>query len=130
MRRPTRLATVFALFAGLLFAGTALCATLSTNKTAAPPKYLLTVTGSGFGASEAVDVFFDTADMALAFTNGSGAFSVQFRIPAEAVPGEHYITALGRKSGNGKQKVMTVRTDWLQFRFGARHAGVRKLCWG
>lgn len=115
---------VFTLLAGLLFADSALAATLSTNQAAPPPKYLLTVTGSGFGAQEAVDVFLDTTDMALAFTSGSGAFSVQFRIPAEAVPGSHYITALGRKSGRGKQKVITVRTDWLQFRFSAGHAGV------
>src|SRR5262245_21882554 len=42
---------------------------------AGPPTQAVTVSGGGFGASERVDVYFDTTDEALASTNASGHFS-------------------------------------------------------
>jgi len=53
------------------------------------------VSGTAFGAFKAVGIYFDTSDEALAATNGHGAFSgIPIRVPASAVPGTHYITAL------------------------------------
>src|SRR5262245_64869942 len=65
-----------------------------------PPTSTLRVSGTGFGAHRAVDIFFDTTDEALAATNGKGAFSrITIRVPASAVPGKHHITAVQRHSG-------------------------------
>jgi outer membrane protein assembly factor BamB len=88
-----------------------------------PPTSTVKVVGSGFGVTEAVDVYFDTTDMVLASTDGTGAFSIGFRAPSSAQPGTHYVTAIGRNSHLSAQKVFTVRTDWTQFRDGARHLG-------
>src|SRR5215813_13352253 len=53
-----------------------------------PPTSTVRVSGTGFGAYRAVDIFFGTTDEALAATNGNGAFSgIQIRVPASAPPG-------------------------------------------
>jgi outer membrane protein assembly factor BamB len=88
-----------------------------------PPTSTVKVVGSGFGVTEAVDVYFDTTDMALASTDGTGAFSIGFRAPSSAQPGTHYVTAIGRTSHLSAQRVFSVRTDWAQFQDGARHLG-------
>jgi hypothetical protein len=49
----------------------------------------------GFRASTAVDIYFDTTDMALAITSGTGAFSgIGIQVPASAVPGTHWVTGV------------------------------------
>ena len=61
------------------------------------PSSTVTVSGSGFGALEAVDVYFDTTDEALTVTSATGAFhGVKVSVPASAVPGTHWVTAAGR----------------------------------
>src|ERR1019366_4320747 len=42
---------------------------------AGPPTTNLSVSGSGFPASTAIDIYFDTTDLALTVTNSSGSFS-------------------------------------------------------
>ena len=79
------------------------------------------VSGSGFGASEAVDIYFDTTDILLTVTTPAGKIGLHsFSVPADALPGQHWITAIGRESGDAAQRPFTVETDWVQRGFGAR----------
>jgi putative pyrroloquinoline-quinone-binding quinoprotein len=60
-----------------------------------------------------VDINFDTTDEALVSTSGSGAFSgIKVRVPASAVPGRHYVTAVQRHSGRSAQARFLVNTNW------------------
>ena len=84
------------------------------------PQLGINVSGSGFAAKEAIDIYFDTTDEVLTVSDGTGAFSnVPLIIPAAATPGVHWITAIGRKDGTAFQATFNVRTDWSQFRFTA-----------
>jgi outer membrane protein assembly factor BamB len=92
--------------------------------TSGPPTGTVTVSGSGFGAAEAVDVYFDTTDEALTVTSATGAFSgVKVSVPASAVPGAHWVTAAGRHSGLAAQAKFTVNTNWSQYRYSSLHKG-------
>jgi hypothetical protein len=89
-----------------------------------PPASTVTVSGARFGASEAVDIYFDTTDEALVTTKARGAFSgITITVPASAAPGTHWITAVGRHSGQAAQAAFTVSTDWAQFNNGPSHRG-------
>ena len=89
-----------------------------------PPTTPTTVSGTGFGASEVVDVYFETTDMRLATTNASGAFTTSIRVPSTAAPGTNWVTAEGRASHLAAQAPFTVNTNWLSFRDGPTHSGV------
>jgi len=91
--------------------------------TAAPPGTTVTVTGSQFGISEAVDIYFDTAEQALTTTDAAGAFSASITIPANASYETHWITAVGRHSGLAAQTPLLVSSNWAQFRRGVYHQG-------
>jgi outer membrane protein assembly factor BamB len=92
-----------------------------------PPTSTVRVSGTGFGAHRAVDIYFDTTDKALASTNGNGAFSgIRVRVPASAVPGTHYITAVQRHSGRSAQARFLVNTNWSQFHYSAAHTGFNR----
>ncbi len=97
--------------------------TIVASPSTGPPGKMLTVSGSNFGASETVDVYFDTADMVLASTGATGSFSTTLSVPAWAAPGTHWITADGRRSGLSAQTSFLVQTDWAQFRGGPKHRG-------
>jgi len=91
---------------------------------AGPPTSSVSVSGTNFGRSEAVDIYFDTADEALAATNGQGQFSgISIQVPAGAVPGTHWVTAIGRHSGLSAQTSFLVQTDWAQYRNIPKHTG-------
>jgi len=120
--------------AGLVAVGVPAAAARAAGATAAPhvrlsphsgpPTSTVRVSGAGFGAYRAVDIYFDTTDKALAATNGNGAFSgIQVRVPASAVPGTHYITAVQRHSGRSAQARFLVNTNWAQFGYSASHTG-------
>jgi outer membrane protein assembly factor BamB len=85
------------------------------------PNLPVTVSGSGFGASEAVDVYVDTVDTLLAVSSATGTIKATVTMPASAQPGSHYITAIGRKSGDAAQTVFKVSTNWIESGFGAAH---------
>jgi outer membrane protein assembly factor BamB len=90
----------------------------------APPTDKVTVDGTGFAADEAVDIYFDTTDLALAATGSGGAFTgIRLTIPASATPGAHWISGVGRRSGLAAQTSFLVRTDWPQFLGGPEHHG-------
>jgi hypothetical protein len=87
-----------------------------------PPSTSTNVSGTGFGANEIVDIYFDTTDEELAVTNGSGAFAATpIPIPASALPGLHWITAGGRHSGLGAQTKFSVLTNWAQLGYGSQN---------
>ena len=88
---------------------------------AAPPGFTVTVSGSGLGIYEAVDVYFDATDEALTVTDGTGAFSTSITIPSNASYQTHWVTAVGRHSGLAAQTPFVVSSNWPQFRRGAYH---------
>jgi len=89
-----------------------------------PPTSLLKVAGSGFQPGESVDVYFDSADVGRVSANGSGGLpQTGVYIPTPAVPGQHWITAVGRTSAAAAQIPVTVRTDWAQASFDSSHQG-------
>jgi hypothetical protein len=73
--------------------------------------------GMGFGPNEQVEVDFDATTVAMATTNGGGKFSTIFRVPANAIPGDHIVTAVGAPSGLRDRAKFTVTTYWLGFHF-------------
>jgi len=86
----------------------------ATNHPAATGK----VSGSGFAAGEAVDVYWDKKDILLVVTNSTGSFAGRkFQVPAGAAPGRHWVTAIGRQSGDSVQTAFTVSTTWAEFGF-------------
>jgi outer membrane protein assembly factor BamB len=94
------------------------------SPTTGPPTSTVTVSGSGFGDLEAVDVYFDTTDEALTVTTAAGTFKgVTLTVPASAVPGAHWLTAVGRHSGLAAQAQFTVNTNWTQYRYSSLHKG-------
>jgi hypothetical protein len=62
------------------------------------------VSGTGFTVFAAIDIYFDTTDVALAIANGSGPFSnIAIQVPASALPGTHWVSAVMRYDGRGAQ---------------------------
>src|SRR5690348_15458968 len=77
------------------------------------PKFTTSVSGSGFGANQGVDIYFDTTDLILDVTDASGKFGPdKLTIPAGALPGSHWITAIGRRDGDAAHKAFNVTTLW------------------
>ena len=91
-----------------------------------PPTTIVTVTGAGFGADEAVDIYFGTADEALASISGAGNVvpGIAVQVPATAAPGTAYLTAVGRHSGLSAQAPFLVSTSWAQYRYSCKREGV------
>lgn len=92
---------------------------VKTTPTSQHPTAAITVSGRAFGNIEAVDVYFDSVDTLLLVSSATGTFSGSVIIPATASPGQHYITAIGRKSGDTAQAAFTVTTPWAELGFGA-----------
>ena len=66
-----------------------------------------------------IDVYIDTTDVAVTIAT-AGAFSIVVQIPAAAIPGNHFVTAVVRTSGIGSQKAFLVQTNWAQQGFTAK----------
>jgi len=91
---------------------------------AARPGTTISVSGSDFSPTEAVDLYFDTTDISLAVTDDSGSFSTSLTIPMKASYAIHWITAVGRQSGLAAQVTFQViRAGWPEFRHDAGHSG-------
>ncbi len=87
------------------------------------PNLPVTISGSSFGHSEAIDIYVDTVDTMLLVSTATGTFSGSAIIPALAQPGKHYFTAVGRHSGDAAQAAFSVTTPWTEQGFGAAHLG-------
>lgn len=111
-----------AMLAGAPMAAAAVTATLTPI--AGPPTTSVTISGSGFPASTAVNIYFDTTNLALAVSNSTGAFSIGILVPSSAVPGTHWVTAVALgSSGTAAQAPYVVRTNWAQFHYSPLHRG-------
>lgn len=49
---------------------------------------------------------------------------IAISVPAKAIPGRHWISAKGHRSGQIVQEPFTVRTNWPQFRYSNQHTGL------
>ena len=90
----------------------------------AHPTQVVTVNGSGFADSEAVDVYFDTTDTLLLVSSATGTLTGSVSIPASALPGQHSFTAIGRHSGASAQHALSVSTPWTQLGYGAANNSI------
>jgi outer membrane protein assembly factor BamB len=95
----------------------------SIAPTVGPPTTATTFAYAGFGAHEAVDVYFDTTDVALSSANHAGDGSVSLTIPASGAPGTHWITAVGRHTGDSAQSSFLVQENWAQEGDAPAHHG-------
>src|SRR5437868_10090291 len=114
-------------FAGFLAA----LALYASSADAAPPALVVPlsghpsasigITGHGFGASEAIDIYFDTTDEMLVVSTPTGAIARHnLSVPSAALPGVHWVTAIGRRDGNAAQRAFTVSTNWAEHGFDQR----------
>jgi outer membrane protein assembly factor BamB len=89
------------------------------------PPTVFQVSGSGFPDSIAVNIYFDTTDVALAVTTSTGTFSgINVNVPTTAVPGTHWVTAVAEgTSGTAAQASFTVQTNYTQFHYSPLHRG-------
>ena len=115
-------------FAQATFTVTTTTPTIVVSPSTGPPGSAVNVSGTGFGPSERVDLYFDTTDLALAETGAAGSFGpVSITVPGSAVPGTHTVSAEGRQSGAFAQASFTVNTNWTQFRYSALHKGANPV---
>jgi len=102
--------------------------------TQGPPTTYVLVQGAGFDPLTVIDVYFDGAKLASTTTDKNGSFGngvvtatgatfTRLQVPADAVPGQHTITAQERVGQKSAEKSFLVQTDWPQFRFDAQHSG-------
>jgi outer membrane protein assembly factor BamB len=81
-----------------------------------PPGSAVTVTGTGFAASDAVNLYAGTTDQALVITSSAGSFSYPgFTIPSAAQPGSFWVSAVGSGSGDAAQTAFDVQSSWPEF---------------
>jgi outer membrane protein assembly factor BamB len=98
--------------AGLCFSQPA----ISLSSSGGPPTTSLRVSGSGFAPYAKIDIYFDTRDEAVATANGSGSFlKIAISVPASALPGTHWVSAVERLGHTRARAKFLVRTDWRQF---------------
>jgi outer membrane protein assembly factor BamB len=88
-----------------------------------PPERGVEVSGTGFAASQKIDLFFDSASLATTHTDTTGAFDKALRIPVTATPGDHWISAVAHKGHVSAQVKFKVQTDWPEFHGGAARHG-------
>src|SRR5260370_11462340 len=103
---------------------------LTLTPSVGPATTSVRLSGAGFGATEGVDIFFDSLNWVLAATDGSGNLSQTFLVPlfaSQGALGTHWVTAIGRRSGRTAQKPFLVRTDWLQYHYGVAHRGFNRF---
>jgi len=106
------LSTVMLLVAGVCFGRPA----VSLSRASGPPTSKLLVSGSGFKPDAEIDIYFDTKDEAAVVTDGSGSFSgIAVVASASALPGTHWVSAVGRSGETGVQTEFEVQTNWNEF---------------
>ncbi len=101
-----------------------------------PPTSQAQVVGNGWDPNATIDLYFDSTDVGLVDTDNNGSFGMALRaptirqngfliqIPKDAVPGQHWITAVERITELQAQVPFTVQTDWAQFNFEPQHRGL------
>jgi outer membrane protein assembly factor BamB len=92
-----------------------------TNAYYPAPGTTIQILGTGFGNSTAVDVYFDSTDVALGVTSSTGVFVVSFQIPTNAAIGQHWISAVQRSDDVAAQQAIQITDNWSSFRYSAAH---------
>jgi outer membrane protein assembly factor BamB len=103
---------------------------------AGPPGSQTRTVGNGFSPNATLDVYWDSTDVGLIDTDKDGSFGMVLRaptirqnglaiqIPKDAIPGQHWITAVERITQLQAQVPFTVwGVDWPQFQVDAQHTG-------
>jgi outer membrane protein assembly factor BamB len=94
--------------------------TVSVLPTNGPPTTKTYVSGSGFAPNAEIYLYFDSTYESVTFANSSGSFSVfAIQVPASAVPGEHWVSAVQVSTDTGAQASFRVHTNWSTFGFTA-----------
>src|SRR5439155_10699768 len=97
---------------------------VSISPAVGPPTTAVKVSGIGFSASALVDIYFDMTDLCLTIASDTGNISCAIKVPKDAQPQAHWISAVQRSTGTGAQKAFVARTDWAQFHGrDAKHTG-------
>jgi outer membrane protein assembly factor BamB len=101
--------------------------TISVSPNSNPPNSTTLVSGSGFSAGTEVDIYFDTADLAMTVTDDTGSFSkIALQVPAAALPGEHTVSAKEPSTGASAQTPFLVNTNWPEFGMHSNRDGYNK----
>jgi len=117
--------TIVAIMFGIVTAANARAASVVTlSPASAHPTQAITLSATGFGDSEAVDIYVDTVDSLLLVTSATGTLSASVTVPAAAQPGTHYITAIGRHSGDAAQTKVNITTPWVELGYGQARLGL------
>jgi phospholipase C len=72
----------------------------------------LAVNGTGFTSGDQVEVFFDKADLASVTVGSQGSFAARIAVPAGALSGPHWVSALDSALGTGAQAPVTIQASW------------------
>jgi outer membrane protein assembly factor BamB len=105
--RASLLASALTLSAASALAAPGITLSLSATE----PGASVAVTGTGFAASEAVDIYLDTTDEQLTSASATGGFSQALTIPATLPAGGHNVTAVGRTSKKAASASLLVSTN-------------------
>lgn len=93
----------------------------------AVPGSAIEVSGSGFVPFEGVDLFLDGVNADVVTAHRDGSFDGRVRLPDEAVPGRHWISARGRRHGDVTHVAVQVRPSatvgWPQPAYDAARTG-------
>jgi outer membrane protein assembly factor BamB len=109
------------LVVGACFLGTANATpSITLSRPSGPPTIKVQVSGTGFKAGVIVDLYFDKTYRDQCVTNSSGGFSnLVVRVPKEAHPGTHSVSAVEQPGGPTAKQPFLVQTNWRQFHFNA-----------
>jgi outer membrane protein assembly factor BamB len=109
----------------LLLSSLCFSQTIVLSPQTGPPTTKTLVSGSGFPAFGAIDIYFDTASAAKANADSVGAFSkVAIVVPSSARPGKHWVSAMDHFANASAQVSFLVRTNWSQFGFSPDRVSV------
>ena len=98
---------------------------VTTAPKVGPPTTKITVIGTGFAVTQLIDIYFDQTDLCLTASSDTGSFSCTIKVPKDAQPQTHWLTAVQRFTGTAAQGAFTVRTDMAQLHGrNAAHSGV------
>src|SRR6516225_1110906 len=111
----------------LLLAASGSSQTISVSPASSPPNSTVLVSGSGFSAGAEVDIYFDTTDLTMTVTDGTGSFSkIALQVPAATLPGEHTVSAKEPSTGASAQTSFLVNTNWPEFGMHSSRDGYNK----
>jgi outer membrane protein assembly factor BamB len=121
---PRKTRFFFVLLAAVVLSEISSAQNVALSTKSGPPTTKISVSGSGFPAAAAVDIYFDTSELALTVTTAAGSFSdVEIQVPASALPGTNWVTAVVQNSGEAAQAAFKVQTNWPQFQFADNNSG-------